>query len=72
FNYNITLIHYQSSQTVSNISLEEFFTELDQIHNSNRRYIALKESFEYEEIAVDTIKNLPDNYLDELGIHKMG
>ncbi|CAG8501890.1 5564_t:CDS:2 [Dentiscutata heterogama] len=43
-----------------------------QIHNSNGKYIALKKSFEHEEIAVDAIKDLPNNYLDKLGVHKIG
>ncbi|CAG8821477.1 8656_t:CDS:2, partial [Racocetra persica] len=48
-------------------SLQEFFEELDKNHNGNSAYLDLKAGFEQEEITINTIKNLSDTKLIQLG-----
>ena len=62
------------SQPISilNISLNEFFAELDRVHNCNGIYAALENSFKQQDITVNVIKDLTDNELIELGVSKIG
>ncbi|CAG8453288.1 7501_t:CDS:1, partial [Scutellospora calospora] len=60
-------------QTITryNISLNQFFSELDQIYNGKGAYIALEKLFEEQEIIVNSIKELKDDQLIELGVTKV-
>ncbi|CAG8715708.1 9652_t:CDS:1 [Dentiscutata erythropus] len=73
--YPYSLFYYQMPQfqtTSSNISLKEFFSKLDQIHNSNGLYASFENSFEKYGVTVNGIKDLTDEQLDELGIIQFG
>lgn len=63
-----------SSQTIPihKISLNEFFAELDKIHNGNGVYTNLEKFFKQEDITVNAIKDLTDDELIELGVSKIG
>ncbi|CAG8755233.1 35409_t:CDS:1, partial [Racocetra persica] len=50
----------------------EFFEELDKNHNRNGGYLDLLAEFKWEEITVNTIKDLSDSELIQLGITKIG
>ncbi|CAG8543047.1 14440_t:CDS:1 [Dentiscutata heterogama] len=58
-----TPLYQQPPQNTSkcNITLKEFFNELDQLHNSNGVYTAFTEFFKEYEILVDHIKYLTDD-----------
>ncbi|CAG8494250.1 10255_t:CDS:2 [Scutellospora calospora] len=66
--------YHQTPQTASkcNISLNKFFTELDKVYNGNGIYTSLEKSFEEQDIMVNSIKDLTDNQLIELGVSKVG
>ncbi|CAG8747600.1 2647_t:CDS:1 [Dentiscutata erythropus] len=61
-------------QTISgyNISLTQFFSKLDRIHNCKYVYTAFEKSFDEYEITVNGIKELTDEQLDKLGVTKDG
>ncbi|CAG8727752.1 15025_t:CDS:1, partial [Dentiscutata heterogama] len=68
--YPYNSFHYQipQPQTITryNISLNNFFYELDKIYDGKGIYTALEKSFEKQEIIVNGIKELTDNQLIEL------
>ncbi|CAG8567157.1 4896_t:CDS:2, partial [Racocetra persica] len=71
--YNIFISECKKLEKLSSIpSLQEFFEKLDKNHNGNGGYLDLIAGFEQEKITVNTIKDLSDSELIQLGITKIG
>ncbi|CAG8853601.1 35559_t:CDS:1, partial [Gigaspora margarita] len=64
---NSFILAIHSSKTVY-----EFFLELEVINNESESYTQFERAFENEKISLDTIKELSESDLIELGVNKMG
>ncbi|CAG8833356.1 2509_t:CDS:2, partial [Gigaspora margarita] len=70
--FGLSVTHSSTPVTHSSTTIHGFFLELEAMSNESGSYTQFEEAFKNEKITLDTIKELSESDLIELGVNKMG